>query len=309
LSLKLEKGIRLLTILSAFILVIVSTTTNSWAIERTDSQSINSENQSRSDTNVNNDIKTLNDDKGSSENKNESKRVTNPLKNLQNMGKTELSVVLEDLKVQGQPKITVLIQGQYDKPSTATPSHFVLNNTNAIVELTPGFYKVNIDVFLPGHVTKYYLSEDCDGQISLGQHKTCQIYIFQAPKLKVIFGGSGPVNTFEYSVYSKGSNTYLYEDYGNEQGITYNIDKSDSYDVRLWPYAKSIYFPSAECKVAPPESAKPYNCTTQLGICEIGPVDWAKTYECSVTIDSPPPIEKDTCHTEINEQGKPVKVC
>ena len=391
--LKLKQGFTLVTILVAITFVVLSTATNSWASERSNLQNNDSENQSRSETNLNNDIsRMLNDDKGPTENSKDTRLQTDVTNRELTMGKAKLSIANIKPKMSGG-KFIVNIEGMNPNPSTFDLG---IGYTNPEVELYPGNYKVNLKFqdngVEPVEQHDIIFSDDCSGKISAGQHKTCEIQIYEWPKiivhthaaaegtkasdftleaiggsplpskfpgneegtivqmkygdygvyfkpvdgffsnnyenftvnsmdygdfpcigkivddgspfstkvdcnvtidiskLKVITkvdGGPTPVSSFKYKIESNDLNVNGKVYNGNAQGTQIPIGPGAHYTVKVSPYSN-------------------YDAS-KSGECDNGHAELGKINTCTVTMKYN--VEQDTCHTEINEQGKPVKVC
>jgi len=241
---KLDKSTTLLTILSVIALVVLSPATNSWASEILSTRGNNSENQSRSDTNVNNDFKTLNDDKDSSENKSESKRAINPFKNLHTIEKPNLSIIIKSVKVEGQPVFTVKIDGENPTPSEFdfTPADRNIGLKSHEIELDPGKY--DIEVYPKGLGSDFPGSDnhppydirdshfDCRGSISFGEHRTCEISIEDWPRL-MIYTHSVPegIKATDFVIGVMKNNKVVDEFAGKEDGERENMMWGDQYHV------------------------------------------------------------------------------
>jgi len=368
----------------------LSTATNSRASEASNSQD-DSEDQVRSETNVNNDIyRTLNNDSDTSENNNESRTNIEVTKDILTVGKGKLSTFLKVSKTQGGTFI-VTIEGK-----NPTPSSFVLGKPNPDVELNPGDYKVSIeykdDFQEPVEQQDIILSDDCSGKISAGRHKTCEVEIYQWPRIIVYTHVTAEgTKASDFTIESIGSDAFPPKFPGNEEGTIVQM-KYGEYGVHFTPVggyfadysttAENPCFgkieddgsgfapvtPKAFCNVTidisklkvivkvnggptpvssfkyniksndvnvngPLLDPKVYTGTTQgtqipigpgayytvqmlpfnnydaskSGECDNGQAELGKIKVCTVTMTYN--VEQDTCHTEINEQGKPVKVC
>ncbi|HEY7228032.1 MAG TPA: hypothetical protein VH481_07895 [Nitrososphaeraceae archaeon] len=206
----LKKGFKLLTILSAVTFLVLSTATNSWGNERSSTLGNSLGNQSRSDTNVNNEIRTINDGKGSSENSKDSSLDTNITKNPPPVAKALLSISVKS-KIEGQKKFAIEIDGK-----NPTASKIIFNTANRNlgpnpkynVALDPGQYEVKVSPldYSPGLDGKPYYDNDfnkkpyimgvdpfgCQGSMSFGDHKTCYVQIAEWPRLVVYIHAPAP---------------------------------------------------------------------------------------------------------------------
>lgn len=109
-------------------------------------------------------------------------------------------------------------------------------------------------------------------------------------KLEVItkvVGGNTPVSSFKYKIDTNDVNVKGKEFSGNAQGTEIPIGPGAYYTVQMSPFTN--YDPS------------------KSGECDNGQAELGKVKTCTVTMTYN--VEQDTCHLEINEQGKPVKVC
>lgn len=252
---KLDKGITLLTILSVITFVVLSSATNSWASERSSTLGNSLGNQSRSDTNVNNDIKTLNDGKGSSENSKDSSLNTNITKNPPPVAKALLSII-PDVKIEGQKKFVIEIDGK-----NPTPSKIIINTGNRIlglnpkynVALDPGQYEVKVYPldYSPGLDGKAYSDTDfektpynlhgCFGYIPYGKHDTCHVFIQEWPRLVVYVHTHAPgikASDFKFDVLSTNvnagtSDAWILDVPGNENGTKVKMESALEWAVYI----------------------------------------------------------------------------
>lgn len=110
---KLEQAFTLLTILSAVGFGGLSTVTNSWASERSDSEDNDLENQVRSETDENNEVSgTLNDDTGPSENNTDSRTDIEITRDILTVEKAKLSIILKSVKIEEQKNFVIEIDAK-----------------------------------------------------------------------------------------------------------------------------------------------------------------------------------------------------
>lgn len=173
------------------------------------------------------------------------------------------------------------------------PSKFPGNEEGTDVYMKFGKYKVD---FKP--VNGFYAEPPfCYGEIKddgspnapIAPKDTCYLLI-DISKLKVIVkvdGGPTPVSSFKYKIITNDEtvNGKVYN--ANAQGTEIPIAQGSLYTVQVLPY--STYDP------------------TKAGNCGQEQAELGKIKVCTITMTYN--VEKDTCHLEINEQGKPVKVC
>ena len=100
-------------------------------------------------------------------------------------------------------------------------------------------------------------------------------------------GGPTPVSSFKYKIITNDENVNGKVYNANAQGTEIPIAPGSLYTVQALPYSTYDPTKSGECG------------KEQAGLGEIK--------VCTLTMKYN--VEQDTCHTEINEQGKPVKVC
>ena len=244
--------------MSAITLIGISTATNTWASERSSALGNSLGNQSRSDTNVNNDIKTLNDGKGSSENSKDSSLDTNITKNPPPVAKAILSIILKDVKIEGQKKFAIEIDAK-----NPTPLKIIFNTANRNlgpnpkydVALDPGQYEVKVYPldYSPDPGEKPYYDPDfgktpynmgvdplnCHGSMSFGDHRTCYVFIQEWPRLVVYIHALAPgikASDFHFdvvtNVLSGKSDPWMLDVPGNENGIKVKIG---------WAYEWGVY--------------------------------------------------------------------
>lgn len=298
--------------MSAITLIGISTASNSWASERSSTLGNSLGNQSRSDTNVNNDIKTLNDGKGSSENSKDSSLNTNITKNPPPVAKALLSINVVS-KIEGQKKFAIEIDGK-----NPTPSKIIFNTANRNlgpnpkynVALDPGEYEVKVYPldYSPGLDGKPYYDKDfdktpynigvdsffCHASMSLGDHRTCYVWIQEWPRLLVYVHTHAPgikASDFKFDVLSTNllagtSDAWILDVPGNENGTKVKMN---------WAQEWAVYIKDGKGYVVE------YRNTPNLQ-------EPAPTGECRGKIegDTLPPYTKDIC--DITISSPPLKV-
>lgn len=233
-KLRLRKCLILLTILSTIISVLISSGTSSWASETSRTLKNESEIQVKPDINMNNEISgSLNNDRDNSGNTNQSRAEIEVNKDILEVGKAKLSTFLKVAKTQGGSFIAT-IEG-----NNPTPSSFVLGVANPDVELFPGNYKVKIeykdDFQEPVEQHDVLLSDDCSGNISAGQHKTCEIEIYLWPRIVVYTQATAPgTKASDFTLESVGNNVFPSKFPGNEEGTIVQM-KYGEYGVHFTP--------------------------------------------------------------------------
>jgi hypothetical protein len=183
------------------------------------------------------------------------------------------------------------------------PSKFPGNEDGTIIQMKYGDYGVHFkpaNGFFSNNYqnftvnSKDYGDFPCIGKIvddgsPFTTKVDCKVTI-DISKLKVITkveGGPTPVSSIKYKIKSNDLNVNGKEFNGNAQGTQIPIGPGAYFSVEVSPYSNYDPTTSGEC----------VNGHAQLG----------KINVCTITMKYN--VEQDTCHTEINEQGKPVKVC
>lgn len=231
---KLKQGLTLVTILTAITFVVSSTSTNSWASEASSSQDADSENQGRSETNVNNDIsRSLNNDRDTSDNNNQSRTEIEITKDIITVGKAKLSVIVKVAKTSGAAFIAS-IEG-----NNPTPSSFALGVANPVVELYSGEYNVKIEYQDDGQGAieqhDVILSDDCSGKIYPGEHKICEVEIYLWPRIVVYTHVTAEgTKASDFTIEAVGNNPFPPKFPGNEEGTIVQM-KYGEYGVHFTP--------------------------------------------------------------------------
>ena len=234
--LKLKQSFTLLTILITISFVVLSAPTSVWAALINRTQDTDSESKVSSETILSNDIsKRINNNKTSTDNNNEPKRQLEVTKNLLPVEKAKLSIALTKSKM-GGGKFIVNIQG--NNPS---PSSFDLGPgyTNPQVELYPGNYKVNLKFedngIEPVEQHDLIFSDDCSGKIFAGQHKTCELQIFEWPKI-IVHTHAAAKNTkaSDFTLEAIGSSPVPENFLGDEEGTIVQMKYGD-YAIHFKP--------------------------------------------------------------------------
>lgn len=183
------------------------------------------------------------------------------------------------------------------------PANFKGNEEGTNVQMRYGDYGVH---FNPenGYFADYSttqqnqcfgkLEDDGSGFAPIQPKAYCNITI-DISMLNVIVkkdGGPSPISAFKYKVKSNDVNVNgplldpkIYQ--GSSQGTNIPIGPGASYTVEMLPF--NNYSPIKQ------------------GDCENGQAELGKIKSCTVTMKYE--VEQDNCTIEINEQGKPVKVC
>ena len=187
--------------------------------------------------------------------------------------------------------------------SNAFPLKFQGNEEGTKVYMKYGEYGVHFNP-VDGYFADYSTTEEnsCFGKIDddgsafapINPKALCNVTI-DISKLKVIVnkvGGPTPVSSFKYNVKSNDVNVNgpllnpkVYT--GSSQGTEIPIGPGAYYTIQMLPFNNYDVSKTSECANGQAELGKVKTCTVTM------------TYN----------IEQDTCHTEINEQGKPVYVC
>jgi hypothetical protein len=174
------------------------------------------------------------------------------------------------------------------------PSKFPGNEEGTTVQLRYGDYEIHfkpVGGFFADYSNtagKSCFSEIIDDGSPFTTKVDCSVTI-DISKLKVIVkvvGGNTPVSSFKYKIQSSDADLNGKEYNGNAQGTEIPMAPHHGYNVEVLPYSNYDPTTSGEC-----------TGSSLLG----------KINVCTVTMTYN--VEQDTCHTEINEQGKPVKVC
>ena len=183
------------------------------------------------------------------------------------------------------------------------PPKFPGNEEGTIVQMKYGEYGVHftpVDGYFADYSTTAEnpcfgkIEDDGSGFAPVTPKAFCNVTI-DVSKLKVIVkvnGGPTPVSSFKYNIKSNDVNVNgplldpkVYT--GNSQGTQIPIGPGAYYTVQMLPFNNYDASKSGECDNGQAELGKINICTVTM------------TYN----------VEQDTCNTEINEQGKPVKVC
>ena len=192
------------------------------------------------------------------------------------------------------------IEALGDKPYPAT---FKGNEEGTNIQMRYGDYGVHFkpeNGFFADYSTTQQnpcfgkLEDDGSGFAPIQAKAFCNITI-DISMLKVTVkkdGGPSPVSAFKYKVKSNDVNVNgplldpkIYQ--ANSQGTNIPIGPGAVYTVEMLPFNN----------FGPIKS----------GDCENGQAELGKIKSCTITMKYD--VEQDNCTTEINEQGKPVKVC
>lgn len=376
--------------MSVIAFLMLSNAINSWASEGSNSED-DSKQQVRSETNVNNEIsRSLNDDSDSSDTNNQTRTNVEVTDDILRVGKAKLSVEVKVAKISGTQFIAT-IEGKSPKPSS-----FALSSINPTIDLYSGNYNVKIEPQDNGQGDPQQhdiiLSDDCSGKISPGEHKTCEVEIYLLPHIIVYTHSTADgIKASDFTLESIGNNAFPLKFIGNEEGtkvymkygeygvhfspvdgyfadysttdenpcfgkieddgsdfapitpkalcnVTIDISKlkvtvnknggptpvtSFKYNVKsndinvngplLDPKVYTGNSQGTEIPMAPGAyytvQMLPFNSydASKSGECDNGQAELGKVKTCTVTMTYN--VEQDTCNTEIDEQGKPVKVC
>lgn len=195
----------------------LSTPTNSWASEASISED-DSKDQVRSETNVNNEIsRSLNDDSDSSDTNNQTRTDVEVTDDILRVGKAKLSVEVKVAKISGTQFIAT-IEGKSPKPSS-----FALSSINPTIDLYSGNYNVKIEPQDNGQGDPQQhdiiLSDDCSGKISPGENKTCEVEIYLFPHIIVYTHSTAEgIKASDFTLESIGNNAFPLKFLGNEEG-------------------------------------------------------------------------------------------
>lgn len=121
------------------------------------------------------------------------------------------------------------------------PSSFQGSEAGTDVKISPGWYYV-YEYELPGYIPSY--SIECNGEIILGENKTCTITNDDIPKAQllvikeVINNDGGTASSSEFTMFVNGNNPSPSTFQGSEMGTNVTIYEG-YYDV--WEYSRADY--------------------------------------------------------------------
>ncbi|TAN37998.1 MAG: hypothetical protein EPN24_06005 [Candidatus Methanoperedens sp.] len=188
-------------------------------------------------------------------------------------------VINDNGSIANASDFTIFVYG-----NNPTPSSFSGSEVGTDVKIGPGYYNVN-EYWNPEYYSSY--SPECNGEIKLGENKTCIITNNDIPKghlmviKHVINDNSGTANASDFTMIVNGNNPSPSSFQGSEMGT--NVTIYEGY-YNVWEYSRSDYSQSYST-----------DCS--------GYISGGETKTCTITNDDIQPAHLIVIKHVINDNG------